>query len=56
MSMKDRKSTTKELDLDEKTHHQYKQTKLRHERRQYDDIDRAIRNRDYSRLLDEDLY
>lgn len=56
MSTKDKKSSTKELDLDEKTHHQYRQTKLRYERRQYEDIDRAIRNRDYDRLLDEDMY
>lgn len=54
--MKEKKSSTKELGMDEKTHHQYRQTKHRQERRQYEDIDRAIRNRDFSRLLDEDLY
>lgn len=56
MSMKDKKTFTKELEMDEKTHHQFRQTKHRQERRQYEDIDRAIRNKDYSRLLDEDMY
>lgn len=56
MSMKDKKAVTKELGLDEKPHHQYRQTKHRHEQRQYEDLNRAIRNRDFDRLLDEDLY
>lgn len=56
MSMKDKKSSMKELEMDEKTHHQYKQTKLRQSQREYEDIDRAIRNKDYARLLDEDMY
>ena len=56
MSMKDKKAVTKDLGLEEKTHHQYRQAKHRQEQRQYEDIDRAIRNKDYSRLLDEDLY
>ena len=55
MSMKEKKSG-KEFEMEEKTHHHYKQAKLRNERRQYEDIDRAIRNKDYARLLDEDAY
>lgn len=55
MSMKEKKSS-KEFEMEEKSHHQYKQAKLRNERRQYEDIDRAIRNKDYARLLDEDAY
>lgn len=56
MGMKDKKSNLKDLGIDEKTHHQYRQTKHRQEQRHYEDIDRAIRNKDYSRLMDEDLY
>jgi hypothetical protein len=54
--MKEKKTVVKDLSIDEKTHHQYRQAKLRQEQRQLEDIDRAIRNKDYSRLLDEDLY
>jgi hypothetical protein len=54
--MNKKSRSPKDIGYDEKTHHQYKQTKSHQNKKILKQLDRAIKNKDYARLMTEDLY
>lgn len=45
-----------DLAVEEKEHHLFKKNKKQQDKKIMKNLDRAIKNKDYSKLLNEDLY
>jgi len=45
-----------DLAFEEKEHHLFKKTKKEHSKKMLKNLERAIKNKDYSKLMNEDLY